>query len=310
MKQWCIRVPLVLLVVLFTLMPGVTVCAEEELAQIQPNEKITAILKAQLSDKEREILLNTALYDESMQNKVIAGCPIIKVYCGMLWGEGHRPFEELLPAVDNDIVSWYIVWDDEPYICKYNSESNSIRSIGDNKYLPEVLSDVAGFSDEFVIGEKTCQLEGVYAFWPDAGEPWSAAKTFIVYFLTDQGIYVKNYNGSIKSETILEEEVFRGCVAAYRELLLEIAEQDLAGFGGLPNFNHFVEDYLEKEQQARQKEEERKQLLTYITIWAVAVVAVIAAVCIHHSRKKRKAEAAAGEMTDALVLPENNHLET
>ena len=181
------------------------------------------IVSNSLSDTESAEISNVSLYDDSLKNYDLAGKPTVAIYNHVYWDLSDKPLEEIASAARKSGSVDYVVLTDDTLlrITQYADAETGAYTLG-------IRTDMAGWNFGWVhdlliteiknnFGEGDCTIKQVYCF-----DDSSSRMGILVYFVTDNGNYVKYYRGPDSVEVVHTEEEFRSCAKYYYE--------DLASF--------------------------------------------------------------------------------
>lgn len=162
-------------------------------------------------------------YDESLTNYDLSGKPTV-AYNHVYWDLSDKPLggDRVSAARQSGSVDYVVLTDDTLLrITQYADAETGAYTLG-------IRTDPAGgnfrwLCDLFIteiknnFGEGDCTIKQVYCF-----DDSSFRMGILVYFVTDNGNYVKYYRGPDSVEVVHTEEEFRSCAKYYYE--------DLASF--------------------------------------------------------------------------------
>ena len=213
MKKFLLTVILLIVFCVFS----ITINAESltQSSNVTVNQSISNIFLNQLSSDDLTDLKNSNLYESGGVSISIDNEPIMKIYNEIYWECSDTNLNELLFVAEQSNVFDYVALNENVRLRKIISKERISIGISSEKSSLNYINDIKEMSSNLEIFGRKCKILNIYCF--DGFTSYHGAS---IYFVTDQGTYIKYYESKHSKGIWFEEEQYKKYANEYHNYLI------------------------------------------------------------------------------------------
>lgn len=252
------------------------------------NESISNILKNQLSTDDLNDLKNDDLYGLAKNPISIDNEPIIKIYNVVYWEFSNMNLDEILLIAEQAKTFDYVALNQDVRLRKIISTDNISIGISSEQSSLNYVDDIRKITSDFEILNKQCKILNIYCF-----DGFTSLQGASVYFVTDQGIYIRYYENKHSEGVWFEEKQYKKYASDYYEYISspennynEFGEPINGGNMSFVSYINSLSDSVKNTESVDVKDDTNELFIILLIIIVLILVFVI--ICLYLKRKRGK----------------------
>jgi len=195
-----------------------TTISAEHLTQssnVTISQSVSNIFSSQLSSEDLTSLKDASLYESGHVPISIDNQPIMKIYNEIYWACSNTNLNEILLYAEQSNVFDYVAFNENVRLRKIVSKELISIGFSPEKSSLNYTNDIKEMSSNFEIFGRQCQILNIYCF-----DGFSSHQGASIYFVTDQGTYIKHYENKHSNGIWFEEEQYKKYADEYYNYLI------------------------------------------------------------------------------------------